>query len=146
MNIGAFTIDGGTLELNGAGAGDITLAAGQNLLITAGLWNVDLANGTDRIIGSGGTFSLTGGVLNLGGGAINYGTTYALITGFSSGSVGGTGSIQGYDTTNWMANLDDAGVLSFTAVPEPSTYGLLGAGALAAAALVRRRRKFAKVA
>ena len=28
-----------------------------------------------------------------------------------------------------------------TAVPEPSTYGLLGAGALAAAAFVRRRRK-----
>ncbi len=28
-----------------------------------------------------------------------------------------------------------------TSVPEPSTYGLMGAGALAAAALVRRRRK-----
>ena len=33
--------------------------------------------------------------------------------------------------------------LTATAVPEPSTYGLLGAGALAAVAFVRRRRKFA---
>ena len=32
---------------------------------------------------------------------------------------------------------------AFAAIPEPSTYGLLGAGALAAAALVRRRRKAA---
>lgn len=32
---------------------------------------------------------------------------------------------------------------SVTAVPEPATYGLMGAGALAGAALVRRRRKVA---
>jgi hypothetical protein len=39
------------------------------------------------------------------------------------------------DTVVWMDNL------SMTAVPEPSTYGLIGAGALAAVAFVRRRRK-----
>ena len=46
------------------------------------------------------------------------------------------------------ASLDLAGmwnvnalVINATAVPEPSTYGLLGAGALAAAAFVRRRRR-----
>ena len=31
--------------------------------------------------------------------------------------------------------------LTVSAVPEPSTYGLIGAGALATVALVRRRRK-----
>ena len=34
-----------------------------------------------------------------------------------------------------------ASIASLTAVPEPSTYGLLGAGCLAGAALARRRRK-----
>lgn len=36
---------------------------------------------------------------------------------------------------------DPFGTYTFTAVPEPSTYGLIGAGALAAVALVRRRRR-----
>lgn len=36
-------------------------------------------------------------------------------------------------------SLNSAGVVS--AIPEPSTYGLMGAGALGAIALVRRRRK-----
>ena len=35
------------------------------------------------------------------------------------------------------------GALSITAVPEPSTYGLIGAGSLALFAAVRRRRKLA---
>lgn len=41
-------------------------------------------------------------------------------------------------------HINDINVLgTVTAVPEPSTYGLMGAGALAAAAIVRRRRKHA---
>jgi hypothetical protein len=31
-------------------------------------------------------------------------------------------AITGYDTTNFVANLSTAGVLTFTAVPEPSTW------------------------
>ena len=82
--------------------------------------------------------------LDLGGGAIDYGSTYNLITGFTSGSVSGAFTITGYDNVGYIASLSNAGVLSFTtAVPEPSTYGLIGAGALAAVAFVRRRRKTA---
>ncbi len=46
-----------------------------------------------------------------------------------------------WDTTNFLTD----GTISVvvTAVPEPSTYGLMGAGALAAMAFVRRRRKLA---
>ena len=141
VTAGAVTLEGGALSLNGTGAGALTLAANQNLVITSGQWNVDLANGPDQILGSGtGTFSISGGVLDLGNGTINYTNTYQLISGFASGTVTG-GTIQGYDTSSWAAQLDNTGLLSFTAVPEPSTYGLLGAGALAAVAFVRRRRK-----
>lgn len=142
---GAFTLGtGGTLALNGTELGRITLSANQNLSITGGAWMIDLASGVDQILGSGtGVFSITGGTLNLGGAmtADMYGAnTYDLISGFSSGSVSGL-VIAGYDTSNWSAMLNDQGVLSFTAVPEPSAYGLLGAGAFAAAALARRRRR-----
>ncbi len=42
----------------------------------------------------------------------------------------------------WHLSQDDKSVTAtWTAVPEPSTYGLLGSAALAAASLVRRRRK-----
>lgn len=41
-------------------------------------------------------------------------------------------------------SLDSAGNISVSAVPEPSTYGLMGAGALAAISMIRRRRMAAK--
>lgn len=42
-----------------------------------------------------------------------------------------------YLSTAWIDNV----AVNTTAVPEPSTYGLLGAGALASVAFVRRRRR-----
>lgn len=49
-------------------------------------------------------------------------------------------TIAGSNTGNWhVTGLSLDG--SVSAIPEPSTYGLMGAGALAAVALVRRRRK-----
>lgn len=141
VNTGAFTLASGSLTINGATAGTVTLASGSNLVMSGGAWLIALVSGTDSIVGSGaGTFLISGGTLDLGGGAINYGTTYNLITGFTSGSVANLG-ITGYDTSTYSASLSNAGVLSFTAVPEPSTYGLIGAGVLAGVAFVRRRRK-----
>lgn len=40
-----------------------------------------------------------------------------------------------------QVNFDNLRLVQVQAIPEPSTYGLLGAGALAAVAAVRRRRK-----
>ena len=54
----------------------------------------------------------------------------------------GVDAAQGAWGAAWNGNNFEA-TWTATAVPEPSTYGLLGAGALAAVAFVRRRRKFA---
>ncbi len=142
VNTGAFNLAGGTLVLNGAGAGTITLSPGQDFNFTAGIWQIDLASGLDQIIGSGAgsDFVISGGLIDLGGGAIDYTQTYDLIAGFENIDISGVG-ITGYDTANWQASINNNGELSFIAVPEPSTYGLLGAGALAAASMVRRRRR-----
>lgn len=65
----------------------------------------------------------------------------------SFASAGTTGQFDRISIATFDHTVDSlAGVQAslgggFTAVPEPSTYGLLGAGALGAAALVRRRRK-----
>lgn len=55
------------------------------------------------------------------------------------------GAIMGVATYNRALTAGEvlANYNALAAVPEPSTYGLMGAGALAAAALVRRRRKTA---
>jgi fibronectin-binding autotransporter adhesin len=145
--IGNLTLDNASsvLTLNGTAAGTITLSLNASLSMSAGTWQIDLASGMDAIAraASGtGTFSISGGTIDLGGGGIVYTNTYNLLSGFSSGTVSGL-TIDGYDKTNWAASLGTNGTLSFQAVPEPSEYGLIGAGALAAVAFVRRRRKLA---
>lgn len=73
--------------------------------------------------------------------ALNYDNTSGAIAGNTVGlrisRIDADNTAVNGDSTLWMDNL------SITAVPEPSAYGLLGAGALASAAFLRRRRKVA---
>ncbi len=141
---GAMTVAGGTLDLSTDSAAVLTIAAAKNLVMTSGTILVHAQGNTGvttigQIQGGSGAFQLTGGILDLGGN-FNASGQYQLISGFTgANSVSGL-TLSGYDSTNFTASLSTAGLLTVTAVPEPSAYGLLAAGALGLAA-VRRRRK-----
>ncbi len=104
---------------------------------------LDLGTLQDQIIGSGtGTFDLSDStlVLTLGSG-FDYSEKYTLFSGFSGGDNLNL-IITGYDSTGYSATLGDDGVLSFTAVPEPSSIAFLlmgGLGLFAAAKRVKSR-------
>lgn len=133
---GSVALSTGYVDLNGANAGAMTLAANQNFTMSGGEMLMTLGVSFDQIFGSGtGAFSITDGILRLdvSGAGFSYGNTYALFSGFSSGNVSSL-EITGYDAVGYTAELSNAGVLSFTAVPEATTWSLLlGALALMAA-------------
>ena len=136
------TVNGGSLDLNGTGVGTLTLASG-NFTMSSGTLLLSLGTTFDQIVGSGGTFSLTGGTLafDLGTG-FNYANTYALFSGFSSGSSSG---ITFSGLTGYTASLSSGGVLSFNAVPEPPPLVpvALGTGFVLVAARWARRQRLA---
>ncbi len=139
LDFGGLTLSSGVVALNSA---TFNLSSGTSFSQTGG--TLDLSAGTPGAIdGSGaGTFSLSSGTLDLGGNTgWNYADTYDILNGFASGSVSNL-TITDYDTTDFTASVNDAGVLSFTATPEPKSLLL---GALAAAFLAVRlyRRKSA---
>ena len=140
---GTTSVSAGTLAITGTvrinGTGGIVIASGATLSLGGTLV---ATSGTDTLANAG-AFT-AGGTLNLNGlfDTYNGGTdgTYTLVTG--SGTKSGTfAGVTGYNTSVWSNVVYNDGMLTFTAVPEPSVYGLLGAGALAGAAAVRRRRK-----
>lgn len=135
--IGALSVSGGTLQ-----NGSVTLATGKNLSLTSGTIKLQLGTIFDQIIGSAtGAFAISGGTfaLDVTGGGFSYANTYQVLSGFGgSNSVSGLG-FTGYDAVNYTANLGTNGVLSFAAVPEPTTWALLAAG-LTTVVVFRRRR------
>jgi len=140
-NIGGnLSLSSGSISLNASSQPTLQLAMNQTLNMTGGTLSLALAAGTVSSIESlGGTssFDITGGTLNLNDSITNYDLTYDILTGFANGSVNGL-TISDYDSTDYTAVLNDAGVLSFSsndsapaAVPEPSTDALLMVGSLA---------------
>ncbi len=69
-------------------------------------------------------------------------TDFSLVTSKSFALSSATNGIPGWANNLGGASyyLDSAGNVGVSAIPEPSTYGLMGAGALGAIALIRRRK------
>lgn len=156
---GKLTIEGGTLLTSGnstvggdlnmasgvidiGGHGDVailTLETGKNVTVSGGTLAITIAAGnvSDTISGDG-VLTMTGGIIDLlNSGAIQYEETYQIFSGFSSISISGL-NIVNYDTDNYRANVSNDGVLTFTAVPEAASLGLLAAGS--AGLLLHRKR------
>ncbi len=146
----ASTTLGGNLSLTSGGisiAGDTAtglfqLAAGKNFSMTGGTFAVTIGSGSsfDVIAGSG-ALSITGGTIDLlNSVGLDYTQSYQIFSGFASGNISGL-TIANYDTTDWIANLSDTGVLSFSTVqvPEPASVVMLTAGA--GLLMMRRLRK-----
>ncbi len=142
---GTMTVEGGVLDLLTDAASVLTFVDGANLVMTSGTILVHAQGNTGattlgQIRGGTGAFQLTGGTLNLGG-FFNAAGQYQLFSGFS-GANSTTGlTLTGFDAANFAASVSNTGVLTVSVIPEPSAYGLAGAGALLAVSLVRRRRR-----
>ncbi len=149
------TIDGGGHLAPGNSPGTITFANGLSLDDGAIL---DLQLGitsSDKILVTGGTFSLNPGLL--GGFTINIADAgdfgagpYTLID-YSSGATLGSGinvgdfhlgsTIAGYDYAFTINNNTLQLNITASAIPEPSTYGAIAGAVILATALIRRRRQ-----
>jgi hypothetical protein len=142
---GSLNMSSGSMDINSTGAGSVTFASGTNVTMSGGTWSVSLgsgsgvAGGSDQFISLGsGTFNLSGGTIALSG-SYNPSISYTLLSGFSSGTIGGGVSFTGV-TSGYNASLSNTGVLTFTSsIPEPSTYGALAGLAILGFAALRRK-------
>lgn len=136
LGVGTVSMSAGSINIRGTGAaGKFTLASGQDFAATGGtlFFDLDSVVTFDQIVGSGAgsSFSLTNTTLSLNlmtWTPADYSNTYALFSGFVDPGAISNLTIVGYDTANYTATLSDAGILSFTAVPEPASATLLALG------------------
>ncbi len=138
-------------------SGGLTFAAGSAYEWEF-LGNSPSAAGTDfdRIVLTSGTMTVADGALfKVTGLGVDYANAFwtsdrsflvvdaqgpATIAGTFTTDTAAAGAFAGRGS--WTLNTANGDLYAvWTAVPEPSTYGLLGAGAFAAMALVRRRRR-----
>ncbi|MGJ8643548.1 MAG: autotransporter-associated beta strand repeat-containing protein [Luteolibacter sp.] len=140
-NTSLLAVTGGTLEVRGSIADTLTLGGNADLQLISGTIAFDLGTAFDQIVSSGtGSFDITGGTfaLDVTGAGFDYGDAFEVLSGFGGSNTVTGLSFTGYDTVNYTASLDNTGFLSFTAVPEPSAFALLGLGVIGLC--VRRRR------
>lgn len=149
LGTGAVTVSGGTLQIgatNLTGIASLTVTAGtlnttDGSITTTGAFTLDggtwvIGNIIDAI--TAGSFTLTSGLIDLSG-FTNKSTagTYSLIDGTGTSAFSDANFTNG--DTSFSYSIAGNGDLIVSVVPEPSTYGIIGAGALASLALVRRR-------
>lgn len=142
LGTGAVSMSTGSMTPGGIGTvGSFTVADNQAFSATGGTMNFDLQSAAsfDQIFGSGtGSFSLMDVTLALSG-STSIAGTYQLFEGFGGINVVSGLTITGLDA-GWTADLDINGLLTVTAVPEPSTYAAIAGLALLGFAGARRRR------
>lgn len=145
VNLGAGAVEmrSGAISARGIGAaGSFTLASNQNFTTTGGTLNFDLVSSVsfDQIIGTGttGAFSLTDTTLSLSG-LTSVAGTYQLFTGF-----GGANSVNNLTITGlangFSGSLSNTGLLTVSAIPEPSAYAAIASITMLGFAGLRRRR------
>ncbi len=125
LGAGAVTLSGGALNLGGSNSTlSLTVGAASGLNVTGGSLLFDLGTSFDQIVGNGGSVSITGGtlVLNITGAGFNFGTSYQILSGFSSVSVSGLsylasnggGAPVTFESLGYTAALSSTGLLSIT--------------------------------
>lgn len=145
LGSGRVVLAGGTLQV-GAGSDRLTLGDAANLTTTAATasvlkFNANLGSGApaNLTLAAGGKYDFSAGTLTLDlGNLFDAAGTYHLIGGGTGNVDAASYAFTGANTANFSFAFAN-GDLAVTAVPEPGAYGLIGAGAFAAVAFVRRR-------